>query len=545
MDEDRILARERLQIEQIRQLDFEELQVEEVEDDSDDDGDNLDGVRGVSHAPSSDHGLDEVTFNPALASLHTYLGEVEDTHSRVAFMGGGTILKLPLFYLEGVVLFPEATLPLRIIQSSFLAAVERALSQDDAPFKIGVVRVYREGRQFKYATVGTTAEIRQYRRLEDGSFNVITRGQHRFLLRRSWMDVEGFPCGECQIKEEEEVPLRTPKDAFGRLVPLSNVRDHSRLVTMSSTAPLGDMDGDAQSIANSEESFESALSPSERRLHFSAVNSIMDESTSSDDEQDIRTSGIQSGGTNEYDSRSIGCSASYRDDQKEDVRLSTSESPMSQGKHQKEERLTNCRIKTDLTQFRMTPRAFWPFWVYRMYDSYCLAQRAADLWKQIVGAPNMDVLVNKPDLLSFHIASKIPVSGSFRQALLEIDGVSYRLRREIELLENFDLVRCKHCQTVIARRSDMLVMSSEGPLGAYVNPYGFVHEIMTFCRANHIALRGRSVKKDSWFPGYAWTIANCAMCETQLGWHFTATNRKLKPRSFWAIRSSQVDDNMR
>lgn len=40
MDEDRILERERYQIEQIRELDDEELQIEEVEglpDDSDDD----------------------------------------------------------------------------------------------------------------------------------------------------------------------------------------------------------------------------------------------------------------------------------------------------------------------------------------------------------------------------------------------------------------------------------------------------------------------------------------------------------------------------
>jgi cereblon len=78
-------------------------------------------------------------FNPALASLHMYLGEVEDTQNRVSFVDGGTVLKIPLFYLEGVVLFPEATLPLRIIQPSFLAAVERALNQANAPSTIGVV----------------------------------------------------------------------------------------------------------------------------------------------------------------------------------------------------------------------------------------------------------------------------------------------------------------------------------------------------------------------------------------------------------------------
>lgn len=50
MDDDRILERERLQIEQIRELDFEELQVEEVEDHSDSDEDDDDNL-ATSHAP--------------------------------------------------------------------------------------------------------------------------------------------------------------------------------------------------------------------------------------------------------------------------------------------------------------------------------------------------------------------------------------------------------------------------------------------------------------------------------------------------------------
>ncbi|KAJ0248210.1 Protein cereblon [Hirschfeldia incana] len=540
-DEERILARERLQMEQIRELDFEELQVEEVDDfrDSDDD-DDLAAFRPISHARLSDNiGADDVRilFNPDVASLHTYLGEVEETPNRTAFVDGGTVLKIPLFYLEGVVLFPESTLPLRIVQSSFLAAIERALNQTHAPSTIGVIRVYREGHQFKYASVGTTAEIRQYRRLSDGSFNVITRGQQRFLLKRRWTDVEGFPCGEAHIVEED-VPLRTPRDAFGKLVPISNLRAPSHSSTMPLSASFRDTD--ELSVANSEESFESALSPSEKRLHYSAVDSIMDDWTSSDDDQVASTSNIQSSGPNPFSSSSVGSLASRLDEQSADAKT-----PVSKGICQKQNLLTSFRKNTDLNRFRMAPRAFWPFWVYRMYDSYHLAQRAADLWKQIVGVPNMEAIVNKPDILSFFIASKIPVSESIRQELLEIDGVSYRLQREIELLERFDRVRCKHCQIVIARRSDMLVMSSDGPLGAYVNPHGFVHEIMTFYKANDIAISGRSVKEDSWFPGYAWTIANCATCETQLGWLFTATSKKLKPSSFWAVRSSQVADDMR
>lgn len=48
----------------------------------------------------------------------------------------------------------------------------------------------------------------------------------------------------------------------------------------------------------------------------------------------------------------------------------------------------------------------------------------------------------------------------------------------------------------------MLVMSSDGPLGAYVNPHGLVHEVLTLYRANDLALIGQAVAEYSWFPGY-------------------------------------------
>ncbi|KAB5514064.1 hypothetical protein DKX38_027970 [Salix brachista] len=555
MEEDnRILEAERHQMEQIRQLDFEELQVEEVDDDDDDSLDDRDAFgAGTS---------DDFTFNTCLASLHTYLGEVEDTHHRLAFLDGGAILNLPLFYLEGVVLFPETTLPLRVIQPNFISAVERALVQVDAPYTVGVVRAYRDSdnRRLRFANVGTTAEIRQYRRLEDGSLNIVTRGQQRFRLKRRWIDVEGVPCGEVQIIQED-MPLRTPKDAFGKLAPLRNLRGlkfSAVLPATSSSVGYGHSDNDSE--GNSEESFETALSLAERRIHQSALNScygydMMDESMSSDDDKFMSQ-------LEEMRSRRSHLSeteGSLYSDTGKNVVNTTLEIGNTSGLAKKGEGSKKCWKKIDLNQFRRVPRAFWPHWVYNMHDSYCLAERATDMWKQIVGVPSMDGLVRKPDLLSFYIASKIPVSEEIRQELLEIDGISYRLRREIDLLETVDLVQCKTCKIVIARRSDMLVMSSEGPLGAYVNPHGYVHEIMTLQKANGLALIGRATAEYSWFPGihsnkflsywvdelgpdlmYAWTVADCVSCETQMGWLFTATKKKLKPQSFWGIRSSQV-----
>ncbi|KAK2991814.1 hypothetical protein RJ640_006374 [Escallonia rubra] len=533
MEEERIRDIERIQIEHLRELDSEELHVEEVDRESSDDDDAHDrGFGGAS-------GSREPTFNVGLASLHTYLGEVEDTYHRFSFLDGGAMFTLPLFYLEGVVLFPEATLPLRVIEPYYIAAVERALRQADASYTIGVLHVYNDtdSEESRFATTGTTAEIRKFQRLEDGSLNVVTRGRQRFHLRSRWMGAENVPCGEIQIIQED-LPLRTPRDAVGRLAPLRNLR----IANASQAKQHFHRDENEDSDAMSEESFEGDLSLAERSLHRSALLSygsdIVDESTSSDYDESPCRSEFHSGRS--ILNSSLGSSRSI-----EDVR---SDSALVRDGEKLNADRQPCRglgwRKDSMRRLREVPRSYWPYWVYRMYDSYCLAQKLADMWKQIVRSPSVDGLVNKPDLLSFHIASKIPVSESTRQELLEIDGTSYRLRREIELLGSFDCIRCKGCETLIARRSNMLVMSSEGPLGAYVNPHGYVHEIITLYKANGLAFIGNPVTEYSWFPGYAWTIAYCGTCRHQLGWRFTATNKKLKPRTFYGIRSSQVADEM-
>ncbi|XP_023002303.1 uncharacterized protein LOC111496179 [Cucurbita maxima] len=542
MEDQRLLDNERHQIEQILQLDNEELQVEEVDylPESDDDRDAI-----------NDHGgyeaFAEFTFNSSLASLHTYLGEVEDAHHRMAFLDGGAILNIPVFYLEGVVLFPEATLPLRVIQSNFIAAIERVLTHFDTPNTIGVVHVSVDSGsdRLRFATIGTTAEIRQFRRLEDGSLNVLARGKQRFRLRRRWIDVEGVPCGEVQIIQED-LPLRTPRDAFGDLAPRNTIQRHSLSCALASytscSRPFTSRDEEDDSASNSEESFERELSLRERKIHQAAIGSS---ESCSDEEISGSEADHQPAMSHQNDSDSLGFLHSDYEKESEKPSPDVGKSSTSAKESSERKEFKGCRRNSSFNHMHGVSKAFLPYWVYSMYDSYCLAQKAAAMWKQIVGAPNMDGFVKNPDILSFYIASKIPVSESTRQELLEIDGISYRLRREIELLKSIDLIQCKNCKTVIAKRSDMLVMSSDGPLGAYVNPHGYVHEIMTLYRANGLALRGRAETEYSWFPGYAWTISICATCETQLGWLFTATNRNLKPRSFWGIRSSQLADATR
>ncbi|URE10398.1 ATP-dependent protease La (LON) domain [Musa troglodytarum] len=527
MDEGRLLEHERLQMEQIRELDMEELQVEEVDSNHHGDSDDDDDSTFTSHGYRGAGPVGGFTYNTCLASLHSYLGEVDDTHGRLLFLDGGAILNLPMFYLEGVVLFPEATLPLRVIQPRFIAAVEKALSQSDAPCTIGVVRVHwhPDNERLRFALTGTTAEIRQYRRLDDGSLNVVARGQQRFRLRRRWVDAEGAvssaifmpfwpccsqktnkrlsffqqPCGEVQIVQED-TPMRTPKEAFACLASISNFQRPSFAhVTPSSSSPFkqhGHEDAETSSDCMSYGSITSDHSM-DMRVSLSPSGSgdspcIFERSSdpSSVDEEFMH----EQDGRHKNSVSKILCKSS------QSCKYGIEWSPRKRS-DDGEKLESNLATSESKWQFN-APMTFLPYWAYQMYDSYSLARRAADLWRKIIGNPRLDDYARKPDLLSFYIASKLPMSEATRQELLEIDGISYRLRREIQLLNGFNLIRCKGCQVLIAKRSDMVVMSSDGPLNAYVNPHGFVHETITVCCASGLGLRGHPDKDHSWFPGH-------------------------------------------
>ena len=75
-----------------------------------------------------------------------------------------------LWYLLGVVLFPEATLPLRVVQPNFISAVERALVQVESPYIVGVVSEhYLDAFPFPFSVYGTKSFLRKHSKLGSGS----------------------------------------------------------------------------------------------------------------------------------------------------------------------------------------------------------------------------------------------------------------------------------------------------------------------------------------------------------------------------------------
>jgi uncharacterized protein len=92
---------------------------------------------------------------------------------------------LPLFPL-GTVLFPGLLLPLHIFEERYRQLI-RDLQAGPEPRRFGVIAI-RQGRETgvdgiqALHEVGCTATLRQVKELEDGRYDIVTVGTHRFRL---------------------------------------------------------------------------------------------------------------------------------------------------------------------------------------------------------------------------------------------------------------------------------------------------------------------------------------------------------------------------
>ncbi|KAA3677271.1 cereblon [Paragonimus westermani] len=101
---------------------------------------------------------------------------------------------------------------------------------------------------------------------------------------------------------------------------------------------------------------------------------------------------------------------------------------------------------------------------------------------------------------------------------------------------------CVGCDANITSNRDIICLAQEGSFQTYVNPAGVLHDMVTVSQVaqDAIMLVGSASEEYSWFPGYSWTIANCANCSQHLGWLFNAVKSDLLPRRFWGIRREAI-----
>uniref|UniRef100_A0A8C4QNY1 Protein cereblon n=1 Tax=Eptatretus burgeri TaxID=7764 RepID=A0A8C4QNY1_EPTBU len=155
-----------------------------------------------------------------------------------------------------------------------------------------------------------------------------------------------------------------------------------------------------------------------------------------------------------------------------------------------------------------------------------------------------DFLPHNPIDFSYWVASCLPIDDRLRLQLLRVASAVKRLRCELDILEKCTSLCCNNCRSEITTQSDIFSLSRSGPMAAYVNPHGYVHEALTVHKTTNVNLSGRPSTQYSWFPGYAWTIARCRHCGYHVGWKFSATCKELTPLKFWGLSRSALRPRM-
>ena len=190
----------------------------------------------------------------------------------------------------------------------------------------------------------------------------------------------------------------------------------------------------------------------------------------------------------------------------------------------------------------------WPMWVYRQHDCFWYVSKIKEEIKDLNSKVNLDQAPNDPVKFSYWIICAIPFKQIERMHFLLDKHVFSRLRSQyktiLEIKKNQYYFCCKVCSYLqeieIAKFGKVFSMSADGPSASYVNPHGYLHETITVYSAKHVLSRGTPTARDSWFPGYLWTIIVCGNCRQHLGWKFTASEPHLKPPKFFGLTSQSL-----
>ncbi|MBL8270707.1 LON peptidase substrate-binding domain-containing protein [Steroidobacter sp.] len=119
-------------------------------------------------------------------------------------------LVLPLFPLN-TVLFPGGPLRLRIFEPRYLDMVSRCM-RESSDFGVALITEGREaGGTARTTSVGTTARIVDFERLDDGLLGITARGEKKFSIVEVKTQSDGLNLADVTFLPEEPV-IEIPED---------------------------------------------------------------------------------------------------------------------------------------------------------------------------------------------------------------------------------------------------------------------------------------------------------------------------------------------
>jgi Lon protease-like protein len=122
---------------------------------------------------------------------------------------GSVIALFPLH----TVLFPGGPLPLRIFETRYTDMVRRCM-REQQPFGVVLIQEGEEaGAVASTATVGCSARIADFYRLQDGLLGIACVGERKFRVERVWRASDGLNMGEVAWLEPEPELALPPRYA--------------------------------------------------------------------------------------------------------------------------------------------------------------------------------------------------------------------------------------------------------------------------------------------------------------------------------------------
>ncbi|CAF0731852.1 unnamed protein product [Adineta steineri] len=188
------------------------------------------------------------------------------------------------------------------------------------------------------------------------------------------------------------------------------------------------------------------------------------------------------------------------------------------------------RIRSRKCPWSLTP---YPYWVVRRYDDMYIMSLVKFELNNTMLANDDGSLPVTPDRFADWLLMNIPFEIQTVQKILSFPTTIQRLRFVLSWLRRYKKFACRQCAADICEDRDIFSISASGLMAAYVNPHGHIHETLTVLQAKNIRLLGQEVAEHSWFPGYKWTIVQCRLCGSHLGWRFR--NSSLKPSTFYGL----------
>jgi hypothetical protein len=109
--------------------------------------------------------------------------------------------RLSIFPLPGALLFPRMQLPLHIFEPRYRALVSDAMARDR---RIGMVQPRAAGDPPPLFEMGCVGRIAHVEALDDGRYNIVLEGTHRFRIRAELPVTTPFRQVEAELEEDVE-----------------------------------------------------------------------------------------------------------------------------------------------------------------------------------------------------------------------------------------------------------------------------------------------------------------------------------------------------